>query len=426
MLQSPYMEMKNIKTTDPKIYQILQKELVRQKDTLELIPSENYASPAVLEALGSVLTNKYSEGYPGKRYYGGNQFIDLVEKEAVKRTKKLFDVEHVNVQPYSGSPANLAVYFALCQPGDSIMGMNLYHGGHLTHGWKVSITGAYFESVQYTVDKKTHLLNYNQILKLAKKTKPKIIWAGATAYPRVFEFEKFGEIAQKTSAYLCVDIAHIAGLVIAGQHPSPAPFAHIITTTTHKTLRGPRGAMIMVTKEGLRKDPNLAEKIDRAVFPGLQGGPHDHQTAAIAICLKEAETKGFKEYAKQVVKNAKVLAHGLLKFGFDLVSGGTDNHLILINLANKGLTGKEAETALDLAGITVNKNTVPFDPRPPLDPSGIRLGTPAITTRGMKEPEMKKIAQWINEVVENKNRRETLKRVRQEVKVLCQKFPLPY
>ena len=412
--------------TDPKIYRAIQKEIQRQEETLELIPSENFVSPAVLEALGSPLTNKYSEGYPGKRYYGGNQFIDEVENEAIERAKRLFGVAHVNVQPYSGSPANMAVYFALCQPGETIMGMSLYHGGHLTHGWKVSFSGIYYQSFQYTVDKKTNLLDYTQILRLAKKVKPKIIWAGYSAYPRLINFEKFAQIAQEVNAYLCVDIAHIAGLIIAGVHPSPVPFADIITTTTHKTLRGPRGAMIMITKKGLKKEPKLGEKIDRAVFPGLQGGPHDHQTAAIAVCLKEAETGEFREYGKQIVKNAQVLAEELTKKGFDLVTGGTDNHLMLIDLSNKGVSGKEAQDVLERAGITVNKNTIPFDPRPPFDPSGIRLGTPAITTRGMGEGEMKIIADFIQKVIENRQDRKTLEEVKNRVRELCRKFPLPY
>jgi len=416
----------SLQQTDPKIYQSIQKEIKRQKETLELIPSENFVSPAVLQALGSPLTNKYSEGYPGKRYYGGNQFIDEVEKEAIKRAKKLFGVEHVNVQPYSGSPANMAVYFALCQPGDTIMGMSLYHGGHLTHGWKVSFSGTYYKSYQYTVNKKTNILNYNAILKLAKGVKPKIIWAGASSYPRFIDFAKFAKIAKEVNAYLCVDIAHIAGLIIAGVHPSPVPFADIVTTTTHKTLRGPRGAMIMITKKGQKFDPKLSEKIDKAVFPGLQGGPHDHQTAAIAVCLKEAATKEFREYGKQIVKNAKVLAEELSKLGFNLLTGGTDNHLMLVNLANKNISGKKAQDLLEEAGITVNKNTVPFDPRPPYDPSGIRLGTPAITSRGMKEKEMKKVAQMINKVIQNKEKPAKILEVKKEVKDLCQNFPLPY
>jgi len=304
--------------------------------------------------------------------------------------------------------------------------MSLYHGGHLTHGWKVSFSGTYYKSYQYTVDKKTNILNYNAILTLAKEVKPKLIWAGASSYPRFIDFAKFTTIAKEVNAYLCVDIAHIAGLIIAGVHPSPVPFADIVTTTTHKTLRGPRGAMIMITKKGQKFDPKLSEKIDKAVFPGLQGGPHDHQTAAIAVCLKEAATKEFREYGKQIVKNAKVLAEELSELGFNLLTGGTDNHLMLVNLANKNISGKKAQDLLEEAGITVNKNTVPFDPRPPYDPSGIRLGTPAITSRGMKEKEMKKVAQMINKVIQNKEKPAQILEVKKEVKDLCQKFPLPY
>lgn len=411
-----------LEKTDPQISELVEKEKERQETSLEMIPSENHTSPAVREALGSVLTDKYAEGYPGKRYYAGLEFYDQIESLCQERAKKLFKVAHVNVQPYSGSPANQAVYFALCQPGDTIMGMALPQGGHLTHGWKVSFSGKYFNSVQYGVDEKTHLLDYQALEKLALEIKPKLIWVGATAYPRVFDWKRLGEIADKVDAYLAADIAHIAGLVVAGVHPSPVPFVHIVTTTTHKTLRGPRGGMIMVTKKGLKKDPELAEKIDKAVFPGLQGGPHENQIAALAVCLKEAAAPAFEEYAKQIVRNCKALAEELLKYGFKLITGGTDNHLILIDLRNKDILGKEAQLRLEKAGITINKNTIPYDPNPPFKPSGIRLGTPAITTRGMKEDEMRQIASWINEVISDV---QACSKIREEIKEFCKKFPLP-
>ncbi len=411
-----------IKKTDPQILKLIEKETERQKTSLEMIPSENHTSPAVREALGSLLTDKYAEGYPGKRYYAGLEFYDKIEDLCRERAKKLFKVSHVNVQPYSGSPANLAVYFAVCEPGDTVMGMSLPHGGHLTHGWKVNFSAKYYKSVQYGVDKKTNLLNYQEVEKLAKKKKPKLIWVGATAYPRIFNWKKLAKIAGSVGAYLAADIAHIAGLVVADVHPSPVPYVHIVTTTTHKTLRGPRGGMIMITRKGLKKDPELAEKIDKAVFPGLQGGPHENNIAAIAVCLKEASKPAFKKYGKQIVKNSKTLASELLKYDFDLVTGGTDNHLLLIDLRNKGILGKEAQNRLEKAGITINKNTIPFDPNPPFKPSGIRLGTPAITTRGMKEKEMKKIAFWISEVI---SKPKAYIKIRKEVKKLCQKFPLP-
>ena len=412
----------NFKKIDSQIAKLIERERERQETTLEMIPSENHTSAAVREALGSVLTDKYAEGYPGKRYYAGLEFYDKIETLCQERAKKLFGVPYVNVQPYSGSPANQAVYFALLEPGDTVMGMSLPHGGHLTHGWKVSFSGKYYNSIQYGVDKETNLLNYNEIEKLAKEVKPKLIWIGATAYPRFFNWEKFGEIADLIGAYLAADIAHIAGLIIAGVHPSPVPYVHIITTTTHKTLRGPRGGMIMVTEKGLSKDPELPKKIDKTVFPGLQGGPHENNIAAIAVCLKEASSPAFKKYGKQIIKNSKALASEILKYGFNLITGGTDNHLILIDLRNKGISGKEAQIILEKSGITINKNTIPFDPNPPFNPSGIRLGTPAITTRGMKEKEMKKIAFWINEVFSNPK---SYLKVRKEVKKLCKKFPLP-
>ncbi len=411
-----------LKKTDSQVAKLIDLETERQKTSLEMIPSENHTTSAVREALGSIMTDKYAEGYPGKRYYAGLEYYDRLEMLCQERVKKLFKVPFANVQPYSGSPANQAVYFALCRPGENVMGMNLSHGGHLTHGWKVNFSGSFFNSFQYGVDEKSHRFDYDEIKKLAGKVKPKIIWVGATAYPRVFDWEKFSKIADSVGAYLAADIAHIAGLVVAGAHPSPAPFVHIITTTTHKTLRGPRGGLIMVTEKGLKKDPELGKKIDKAVFPGLQGGPHMHQIAAIAVCLKEASDPAFKKYAQQIVKNAKALANGLVSNGFKLVTGGTDNHLILIDLRNKNISGKEAQLRLERAGITINKNAIPFDPNPPFNPSGIRMGTPAITTRGMKEKEMKRIAGWIDEVITSEK---SVLRVRKEIKNFCKKFPLP-
>ncbi|MBI2031953.1 MAG: serine hydroxymethyltransferase [Candidatus Levybacteria bacterium] len=440
--------MKNLKAVDPQIYKLVKEEEKRQEDVLEMIPSENYASKAVLEVLGSVLNNKYSEGYPKKRYYQGNTLIDDIEILAQERAKKLFGVPHVNVQPYSGSPANTAVYFALLEPFKSkILGLSLAFGGHLTHGSPVSFSGKYFKIIPYNLDK-NGLINYDEVEKLALKERPNIIVCGATAYPRIIDFKRFGEIADKVEAYLLADVSHIAGLIIGGTHPSPIPYVHIVMTTTHKTLRGPRGAMIMVTEKGLKKDPELAGKIDKAVFPGLQGGPHDNQTAAIAVSLLEASKLEFKKYSEQVVKNAKVLAEELTKSRFNLVSGGTDNHLLLIDLANKKINGALAAYALEVAGIVVNKNAVPNDPMPPFYPSGIRLGTPAITTRGIKEKEMVQIAKWINDVINEissevlpldkakrsefwkdfKKRVEKNKKlleIKEEVKTLCSKFSLP-
>jgi len=407
--------------TDPRVFKLIELERERQEEVIRLIPSENYAGPAVREAVGSIMMNKYSEGYPHKRYYQGQKYIDQVEDLARNRAKKLFKVAHANVQPYSGSPANFAVYFALLKPGDTIMGMSLPHGGHLTHGWKVSITGTYYHSVQYGVDKKTQLLNYDKIEKLAKKHRPRLIFAGATAYPRFIDWKKFLEIADSIGAYFVTDIAHIAGLIVAGAHPSPAPYAHIITTTSHKSLRGPRGAMIMVTNRGVKKDPDLPKKIDRAVFPGLQGGPHQHTISGIAVALKEAKSASFKKYGKQIVKNAKVLASELMNRGFNLVTNGTDNHLMLIDLRNKKISGADAAIRLEKANIILNKNTIPYDPNPPAKPSGVRLGTPAVTTRGMKEKEMRMIAQWMDEVVEGKRK---LSEIKKEIIYLCQKFPI--
>jgi glycine hydroxymethyltransferase len=425
--------MPKLKKQDPQIAKLIELETERQKTSLEMIPSENHSSPAVREALGSLLTDKYAEGYPGKRYYAGLKYYDILEDLCRDRAKKLFKVAHVNVQPYSGSPANAAVYMAVCEPGDTIMGMALPMGGHLTHGWKVNFSAKFYNSVQYGVDEKTSLLDYGAIEKMAKENKPKLMWVGATAYPRIFDWKKLGDIADSVGAYLAADIAHIAGLVAGGAHPSPAPYVHIISTTTHKTLRGPRGGIIMVTQKGIEKDPDLPKKIDKAIFPGLQGGPHMHQVAAIAVCLKEASTPAFKKYAHQIVKNAKALAAALKKHGFNLVSGGTENHLILVDLRNKNISGPEAQDLLEAAGITINKNTIPFDPAPPFKPSGIRMGTPAITTRGMKEKEMEKIAGWINEVISSPRPEgarlataaKSVKKVREEIRNFCKKFPLP-
>lgn len=407
----------NLKKTDPQIAKSLEKEINRQRQGLELIASENFVSEAVLKALGSPLTNKYSEGWPGKRYYGGNQFIDEIETLAIERAKKLFKAQHVNVQPYSGSPANLEVYFSFLQPGDTVMGMNLSHGGHLTHGHKVNLSGKIFNFIQYGVDAKTHLINYDEVEKLAKKHRPKIIVSGATAYPRIIKFKKFADIAKKVGAISMADIAHIAGLIIAGVHPNPFPYTDVVTTTTHKTLRGPRGAMIMCKKR-------YAEAIDKTIFPGMQGGPHNHTTAAIAVALKEASQPNFRQYGKQIIKNAGALAQSLKDNGLNLVSGGTDNHLILIDLTKTEVTGKQAEKILEEVGIYVNKNMIPYDPRTPFNPSGIRLGTPALTTRGFKEKEMKIIGQLIAWVIHNMENGPILKKVAKAVKELTSMHPL--
>lgn len=411
--------MKELKKQDPKIHQLISQEINRQKQGLEMIPSENFVSLAVLSALGSCLTNKYSEGYPNKRYYGGNQEIDKIEQLAIDRAKKLFNAEYVNVQPYSGSPANLEVYFALLNPGDKIMGMELTQGGHLTHGHKVNLSGKIFHFVHYGVDSKTNRLDYNQILKLAKKEKPKLIVSGATAYPRKINFRKFHQIAESVGAISMADISHISGLIISNVHPSPFPFTDIVTTTTHKTLRGPRGAMILCKKKFIRK-------INRMVFPGMQGGPHNHQTAAIAVALKQASTQQFKKYGQQVVKNAQALAESLKKQGLKLVSNGTDNHLILIDLTKEKLTGQTAESLLENNNIYVNKNTIPNDPCSPLNPSGIRIGTPALTTRKMKEKEMRIIGEIIGKLIKNPDDLKIQKQIKKQIKDLIKKFPLPY
>lgn len=389
-----------LSSNDPNVYQILKKEDKRQRDTITLIPSENYASLEVRSILSSVFVNKYSEGYAKKRYYQGNKNIDDIELLAIERAKNLFGVPHVNVQPYSGSPANTAVYFALLEAKkDTIMGLELSSGGHLTHGSPVSFSGKYFKTVFFPVTKEG-ILDYDKIEQLAIKEKPKIIVCGFTAYPRTIDFKRFGEIADKVNAYLLADISHIAGLVVGDAHPSPVPHAHIIMTTTHKSLRGPRGAMLMVTEKGLKKDPLLVEKIDKAVFPGLQGGPHDNQTASIAVALNEASTQNFKKYAHQIVKNAKALSDELARYGFKITANGTDNHLMVVDMSSKKTNGALAAYALEKAGIITNKNTIPYDTMPPFYPSGIRIGTPAATTRGMVEKDMKQIATWINLVID--------------------------
>lgn len=436
-----------VNETDPEMMKFLREELARQRDGLEMIPSENFTSLAVMQASGSVLTNKYSEGYPGKRYYGGNQVIDKVERLAVERAKKLFGVPYVNVQPYSGSPANMEVYLAVCKPGDTIVGQSLYSGGHLTHGFKTSQTGMIFNSIQYGV-REDGYMDLDGARKIILENRPKLVWVGCSAYTRPFPFKELAEMADEVGAYLAADIAHVAGLVVGGAHESPVKYAHIITTTTHKTLRGPRGAMIMVTDKGIAKDPELPEKIDKTVFPGLQGGPHDHTTAGIAIALLEASKPEFRNYAAQIVKNAKALAEGLSARNIKLVTGGTDNHIVLIDLTPFGKgKGVFVQDALDSVGITVNKNTIPNEPASPFYPSGIRLGTPALTTRGMKEPEMKLTADMIadvidyvkgNELPEDKDARvaylkkfreslvndSKLAGIRERVVDVCKKFPL--
>jgi len=409
--------MKHVRNADPEIFEALKCEYKRQNEHLELIASENFTSPAVMEAQGSVLTNKYAEGYPGKRYYGGCECVDIVERIAIERCKQLFGAEHVNVQPHSGSQANQAVYLAMLKPGDTILSMNLSHGGHLSHGSPVNMTGKYYNVVQYGVRKDTETIDFDQVYALAKEHKPKLIICGASAYPRIIDFDKFREIADEVGALLLADIAHIAGLVVTGLHPSPIEACHFVTTTTHKTLRGPRGGVTMCKAE-------FAKEIDKAVFPGLQGGPLMHVIAAKAVAFKEAQTEEFKKYQEQVVKNAKVMAEELQKEGFRLVSGGTDNHLLLVDLTDKGITGKEAEAALGRANITVNKNTIPFDTRSPFVTSGIRIGTPAITTRGIKEDGAKRIAQLIATVLKNINDESVIEKVKAEVIEICGKHPL--
>ena len=407
-----------LEQTDSEIAELIRDEERYELETVRLIPSENYTSAAVMQASGSVLTNKYSEGYPGRRYYEGQRHIDRLETLVQERAQRLFGVDHANVQPYSGSPANMAVYYALLEPGDTILGMSLPHGGHLTHGWNINFSARFYRAVQYTVHPETHLIDYDQVRDLARKERPKILVAGATAYPREFDFETLAGIAHEVDAYFLADISHIAGLIVAGVHPDPAPHADVITTTTHKTLRGPRGAMILCRQEH-------AAAIDRAVFPALQGGPHNHTTAAIGVALQEASTEAFREYGRQVVRNAKALAGELLERGFRLISGGTDNHLILIDLTNKGVFGKKAAKALDRAGIVCNYNTIPDDPRKPFSPSGIRIGTPAVSSRGFGEAEMRRIAGWMDEVIAAPEDEAVSERVRAEVQELCADFPAP-
>lgn len=433
---------------DLEISKLINLEAARQRDVLEMIPSENYTSPAVRKAVGSVLTNKYSEGYPRKRYYQGNRYIDEIEELAIERAKKLFDVPHANVQPYSGSPANSAVYMALLKPGDTIMGLKLTAGGHLTHGHPdVTFSGTFYRSVQYDVDK-NGFIDMDYVAALAKREKPKMIVVGTTAYPRIFDWKRWREIADSVGAYFLADISHIAGLIAGGVHPSPATYADVLMATTHKTLRGPRGALLMVTGPGLVRDPRMGEKIDKAVFPGLQGGPHDNVTAAIAVCLHEASQPAFKRYIKQIVANAKILAETIQQQGCTLSTGGTDNHLMVVDLRPQGVIGNIAAEALEVAGIVVNRNSVPHDPNPPFYPSGIRLGTPAITSRGMKEKEMKQIGEWIVTVIKevshyrlpaNKEERgaflktvrvelqknKQLQAIHKSVTILTSKFPVP-
>lgn len=407
-----------IEQADTAIFDLIRAEQVRQHNSIRMIPSENYVSKAVMQATGSCLTNKYSEGYPGKRYYEGQQFTDQIENLARDRAKHLFGAEAVNVQPHSGSPANLATYCALADPGSTIMGLALPHGGHLTHGWKVSFTGIFFHSVQYELNPASGRLDYDAIAKLAKKHKPKILISGSSAYPRAIDFTKFAEIAESVGAYHVCDMAHIAGLVAGKAHMSPVPYADVVTTTTHKTLRGPRGGMILCKEKHLKA-------INKAVFPGLQGGPHMHTISALTIALNEASSPEFEVYVAQIVANAKRLAEKLLEYGFDLVSGGTDNHLILIDLRNKGLAGKPLAKALDKAHIVCNYNAVPGDDAPPFNPSGLRMGTPAITTRGMKEDQMDLIAGWIHTISQNLNNEAIIDNIGQEVEELCSQFPLP-
>ncbi|MFE2057287.1 serine hydroxymethyltransferase [Streptomyces sp. NPDC059446] len=405
---------------DPELAALVNAEERLQADTLRLIPSENYVSSAVLEASGTVLQNKYSEGYPGKRYYEGQQVIDQVETLAVERARALFRMEHANVQPYSGSPANLAVYLAFLEPGDTVLGMSLPMGGHLTHGWGVSATGTWFRGVQYGVRRDTGRVDLDEVRDLARAERPKLIFCGGTAVPRVIDFAGFAEIAREVGAVLVADVAHIAGLIAGGAHPSPAPYADVVSTTTHKTLRGPRGAMLLTTAEH-------AKAVDRAVFPGLQGGPHNQTTAAIAVALKEAAEPDFAAYAHQVVANARALGEELSARGFDLVSGGTDNHLLLADLTGKGVSGKIAAKALDRAGIVVNHNTVPYDPRKPFDPSGIRIGTPALTSRGIPASEMGAVAQWMDCVVDAARTGDetAISKVRDEVRTMMDAYPAP-
>ncbi len=409
------MSYEHIRNQDPEIYAAMMRELERQRDHIELIASENFVSPAVMEAMGSHLTNKYAEGYPGARYYGGCQHVDEVETLAIERAKKLFGAEHANVQPHSGSQANIAVYLALLKPGETILGMDLSHGGHLTHGSKASISGKYFNAEFYGVNPETEMIDYDIVMRRAEETRPKIIIAGASAYPRFIDFRRMREIADSVGAYLMVDMAHVAGLVAAGEHPNPVPYAHVVTTTTHKTLRGPRGALILCTEE-------LKKKIDSAVFPGTQGGPLMHTIAAKAVCFKEGLSEDFRSYQHQIVLNAAALADELQKQGVRLVSGGTDNHLMLADVMSKGRTGAEVQELLDLANITANKNTIPFDTQSVRTTSGMRFGSPAVTTRGMKEPEMREIGRMIARLIDEGEA--AVPEVKQQVIALCNAYPL--
>ena len=409
------IDLKTIKAVDEELYEALEAERKRQQGNIELIASENIVSPAVLAAAGTHLTNKYAEGYPAKRYYGGCQYVDIAEKLAIDRAKELFGAEYANVQPHCGASANLAVFFALLQPGDTVLSMSLAHGGHLSHGSPVNISGKYFNIVPYFVDEKTCLIDYDEVERLAKECKPKLILAGASAYPRIIDFKRFREIADSVGAYLMVDMAHIAGLVAAGCHPSPVPYAHVVTTTTHKTLRGPRGGLILCKEE-------FGKQIDKSIFPGTQGGPLMHIIAAKAVAFKEAMSDEFKNYQQQIVKNAKKLSNELIERGVSLVSGGTDNHLMLIDLTSKGKTGKEIEALLDKAHITANKNAIPFDKQTPFVTSGIRVGTPAVTSRGMKEEDMVVIAECIADIIDNGE--EAVERSAKKVAALCEKYPI--
>ncbi|HDK7174717.1 TPA: serine hydroxymethyltransferase [Clostridium botulinum] len=409
------MDFTNLKKTDLTLLGMIKKEEERQEYNIELIASENFTSLSVMEAMGSLLTNKYAEGYPHKRYYGGCEFVDEVEDLARERLKELFGAEHANVQPHSGSQANMAVYMSVLQPGDTILGMDLSHGGHLTHGSPVNFSGKLYNFISYGVDKETETIDYELLKKIALENKPKMIVSGASAYPRIIDFQKIREICDEVDAYMMVDMAHIAGLVATGLHPSPVPYADFVTTTTHKTLRGPRGGAILCKEE-------YAKAVDKAIFPGIQGGPLMHIIAAKAVCFGEALKEDYKEYMEQVVKNTKVLGEELNNYGFRLISGGTDNHLLLIDLTNKNITGKDAEKLLDSVGITVNKNTIPFETLSPFVTSGIRIGTPAVTTRGFKEEEMKKIAYFMNYSIEHRD--DNLSQIKEQVKEICKKYPL--
>lgn len=410
------LEFNKVKNADPELYEVIENELSRQQNKIELIASENFVSEAVMEAMGTPLTNKYAEGYPGKRYYGGCEYVDVAENLAIERAKKIFGAEYANVQPHSGAQANMAVFFALLTPGDTVLSMSLAHGGHLSHGSPVNMSGKYFNIVPYGVSEDTNTIDYDEVERLAKECKPKLILAGASAYPRVIDFERFAKIAKEVGAYLMVDMAHIAGLVAAGLHPNPVPYADVVTTTTHKTLRGPRGGLI------LAKDAEFGLKFNKAIFPGIQGGPLMHIIASKALCFKEALTDEFKDYQTKIVKNAKALAEGLTQEGFKLVSGGTDNHLMLIDLTDMGVTGKDAEHMLDEVGITVNKNAIPFDKQSPFITSGIRIGTPATTSRGFDEDDMREIAKLIKLTITDFENSQDEIRVR--VKTLCEKHPL--